>query len=389
MKFSWLSLLLLLCGSLFFGCSESDTDTAASDAPASDTLGTPTDAPTASDNSDAPVADDPVIAGMSEDFADLPKEFAEIKTAYDTSPASSDALGNYVGTLEQIGMMQQQLGNQDAADEAFVRAAEILAKALATNVEFSAQLLGLVPDVFYNQACVLDRQGKAKEALDSLTQAVEAGLRGPRQVDLEKLPADQKLASATALPEFAGKLAEWEVQFAELKKKQEEQLIQHAKEELAAGEGFPFDFDLTDVNGKPLKLAALKGQVCIVDIWGTWCPPCRQEIPAFVKMQDKYGEYGFQMIGLNQEQGPSPEANIKIVADFMANNSMNYPCAMIPDEVMAQVPNFEGFPTTMFIDHHGKVRLKSVGLHDYAYMAAIVETLLQEQAAEAKSTATN
>ncbi|HIK91665.1 MAG TPA: TlpA family protein disulfide reductase, partial [Planctomycetes bacterium] len=119
------------------------------------------------------------------------------------------------------------------------------------------------------------------------------------------------------------------------------------------------------------------------------CPPCRQEIPAFVKMQDKYGEYGFQMIGLNQEQGPSPEANIKIVTDFMANNSMNYPCAMIPDEVMAQVPNFEGFPTTMFIDHHGKVRLKSVGLHDYAYMAAIVETLLQEQAAEAKSTATN
>ncbi|MEO2020139.1 MAG: redoxin family protein [Fuerstiella sp.] len=389
MKFSWLSLLLLLCGSLFIGCGESETDKAASDAPAGDSLGTPTEAPTASDTGDAPVAADPVIAGLTEAFENLPTEFADIKTAYETSPTDSDALGNYVGTLLQIGIIQQQRSNQDAAEQAFVRGAGIMAKALTTNVEFSDQLLGLVPDVFYNQACVLDRQGKAKEALDALTQAVEAGLRGPRQVALEKLSSDAKLASATALPEFAVKLAEWKIQIAELKKKQEEQLVQEAKEELAAGEGFPFDFDLTDVTGKPLTLAAMKGRVCIVDIWGTWCPPCRQEIPSFVKLQDKYGDYGFQMIGLNQEQGPSPEANIKIVADFMANNSMNYPCAMVTNEVLAQVPEFGAFPTTLFIDHHGKVRLKSVGLHDYGYMVAIVETLLQEQAAEAKNPATN
>ena len=163
MKFSWLSLLLLLCGSLFFGCSESDTDTAASDAPTSDSLGTPT-APDTSGITDEPVAVDPVIVGLADDFEDLPSEFAEIKTAYETTPADSDAVGTYVGTLAQIGMLQQQRGNQDAADQACVRASEILTKALAADVE--SPLLALAPDVFYNHACFLDKQGKAKEALD-------------------------------------------------------------------------------------------------------------------------------------------------------------------------------------------------------------------------------
>ncbi|MDG1893964.1 MAG: TlpA disulfide reductase family protein [Fuerstiella sp.] len=389
MKLSWLSLTLFLCGSLLVGCGESDTGTsgtgtAASDAPASDSPGTQTEAPTASA---APVEADPVIAGLTEDFEDLPAEFADIKTAYESSPTNPQAVGEYVGTLQQIGMMQQQKKNQGAADLAFVRGAEILSKALAANVEFP--MPQLAPDVFFNHACVLNRQGKGAEALAALTQAVEAGFRGPRQVDLDMIQKDERLASVQALPEFAGKIAEWEAQLADLKKKHEEMLVQHAKEELAAGTGFPFDFDLTDVHGKPISLATMKGRVCIVDIWGTWCPPCRQEIPAFVQLQDKYGDYGFQMIGLNQEQGPSDEANTKIVTDFMANNSMNYPCAIIPDEVMGQVPEFQGFPTTLFIDHHGKVRLKSVGFHEYGYMAAIVETLLQEQAVEAKAAATN
>ena len=388
MKFSWPSLVLLLCGSLFVGCGEPDSEAsgdaaASTDAPAGESLGTPTEAPTATA---APVEEDPVIAGLTEEYADLPGEFAAVKTAHESNPKDSEALGNYIGALQMIGMMQKQKGNQEVADLSFIRAGELLAKALADSV--ADPLAGGAPDVFYNHACALERQGKAKESLAAVTQAVEAGFRGPRQVDLEKLPTDKMLTSAVALPEFAGKLAEWKIQDAELKKKHAEMLVQHAKEELAAGTSFPFDFDLTDVSGKPLSLAAMKGRVCIVDIWGTWCPPCREEIPTFVKLQDKYGAYGLQMIGLNQENGPSEEANIKTVTEFMANNSMNYPCAMIPDEVIAQVPDFNAFPTTLFIDHHGKVRLKSVGFHEYEYMVAIVESLLGEQAAEAKA-ATN
>ncbi len=113
-------------------------------------------------------------------------------------------------------------------------------------------------------------------------------------------------------------------------------------------------------------------------------------IAIFCRFGNGYkAQYGFQMIGLNQENGPSDQANTTIVQNFMANNSMNYPCALISEEVLAQVPNLQGFPTTLFIDHHGRVRLKSVGFHDYTYIATVLEALLQEQSAEARTTSTN
>src|SRR5262249_29822469 len=54
---------------------------------------------------------------------------------------------------------------------------------------------------------------------------------------------------------------------------------------LKENEPFEFDFDLKDVNGQKLSKADFAGKVLIVDIWGTWCPPCRMEIPHFLELQ--------------------------------------------------------------------------------------------------------
>ncbi|MCA9085153.1 MAG: redoxin family protein [Planctomycetaceae bacterium] len=389
MKFSRQTLSLLLTGGLMVGCGEPAappvTDASSggsSPAPSAAPTESATTPATAATPASATTSVDPILVGLVEEFEDLPGEFAEIKTAYEKSPSDSDAVANYVGTLENLGMMQAQRGKSDLAAEAFIRAGATLVKAQDAGVTLEAADLPTV--VYYNYACSLSKQGKASEALGMLNRAVENGFNNAQQ-----LKGDEDLAAVRALPEFESQMSTWEAHFAELEKLRKEEMIRHAKEELAAGESFPFDFDLTDVNGQPVKLSELKGRVCIVDIWGTWCPPCRQEIPTFVKLQDKYGQYGFQMIGLNQERGPSDEANTKTVQEFMKNASMNYPCALIPDTVMAQVPNFQGFPTTLFIDHRGKVRLKSVGFHEYDYMAAIVESLLIEQKNESRGAATN
>ena len=381
MKFSRQMLSLLLCGSAVVGCGESPAPIATT-TPES-TTGT---SESVAAVSEAPAAEatnlDPILKGLTEEFEDLPGEFAEIKKAYEADSSDGEAVAVFVNTIENLGMMHAQRDNKAAADAAFIRASEVLTKAMNAGVKIDADPLPAV--VFYNHACVMGKTNKAPEALALLSKAVEAGFS-----NVDQLKADADLASVRELPEYSARLAEWEGHFAELKKKHEEMLVQHAKEELANGESFPFDFDLVDVNGSPIRMADLKGSVCIVDIWGTWCLPCRQEIPTFVKLQEKYKKYKFKMVGLNQERGPSAEANEKIVKDFIANNSMNYPCAMISDEVMAQVPNFQGFPTTLFIDHHGKVRLKSVGFHEESYMAAIVEALLTEQSVEARAAATN
>ncbi len=110
----------------------------------------------------------------------------------------------------------------------------------------------------------------------------------------------------------------------------------------------------------------------------------------FVKLQEKYGKYGFNIVGLNDERGPSEEANIQKVKEFSDNNSMNYPCALITEEVLAQLPDFKGFPTTLFIDHHGEVRLTAFGFHEYGYLDTVTKALLTERQIEKdRSTATN
>jgi thiol-disulfide isomerase/thioredoxin len=149
---------------------------------------------------------------------------------------------------------------------------------------------------------------------------------------------------------------------------------------LAAGESFPFDFSLTDFSGQAINLTGFQGKVLIVDIWGTWCPPCRAEIPSFVKLQAEYGPQGLQIVGLNYENAENEAAAKELVNKFIQENGMNYPCAMGTPAIQQQVPNFEGYPTTLFIDRTGKVRAKVVGSHEYAFLEAIVKILLAEAA---------
>ena len=143
------------------------------------------------------------------------------------------------------------------------------------------------------------------------------------------------------------------------------------------GQSFPFEFTVTAVTGEQISLADFRGKVVITDLWGTWCPPCRLEIPSFIKLQETYGAQGFQMIGLNFENGDAQAASRKVV-DFIAETGINYPCALGTKQIQDQVPNLQGFPTTIFIDKTGKVRQMLVGYHQYEDLEAIVKQLLAE-----------
>src|SRR5262245_7087811 len=159
---------------------------------------------------------------------------------------------------------------------------------------------------------------------------------------------------------------------------------------LKENEPFEVDFDLKDVNGQRLSNADFAGKVLIVDIWGTWCPPCRMEVPLFQALQLEYGEQGLQVVGLNDERTEDNANAARLVRSFCRSQGVDYPCALITQQIKEQVPEFGGFPTTLFIDHTGKVRLKLVGSCGMPVLKTVVEALLKEMppADEASSDAT-
>ncbi len=292
------------------------------------------------------------------------------------NPTEGDLRMQKIYLLNTAGAMLMSRQNREQALTSF-RAAFELAQQLVKDVpdppDTYRQVLAMV---YYNGACAQSLDGNADAAKATLEQAILWGWN-----DMEAIKNDSDLANVRALSGFDADLANWAEQARQA-------IVKAARDELAKGETFPFDFQIEDLTGTQIKLADYKGKVLIVDFWGTWCPPCRAEIPSFVKLQDQYGPQGFQMIGINYENMPADEAKAK-VQEFATSNGINYPCAIGTEELQNQVPQFEAFPTTLFIDRTGKVRLKVVGSHDYGYLESLVQVLLEEPAAVAPSEPTS
>jgi peroxiredoxin len=114
---------------------------------------------------------------------------------------------------------------------------------------------------------------------------------------------------------------------------------------------------LKDVNGADVTSEQFKGKVVVIDFWATWCPPCREEIPGYVALAQKYGQDGLVIIGISLDQG-GPE----VVKDFAKKYKINYPLVMGDDTVVAAFGGVEAIPTTLLIDRDGQVRDRKLGM---------------------------
>jgi thiol-disulfide isomerase/thioredoxin len=147
--------------------------------------------------------------------------------------------------------------------------------------------------------------------------------------------------------------------------------------------GLPFE--LTDLEGKSLKKEDLKDKVLVIDIWGTWCPPCVMEIPHFVKLQEKYGKDGLQVVGLAYEKREPDENVRRRVATFARDRNINYPL-LFPSPEMLALLNVSSFPTTLYLGRDGVVRKRVTGYADLGAMEETVKPLLAEKPAASPPT---
>jgi thiol-disulfide isomerase/thioredoxin len=118
-------------------------------------------------------------------------------------------------------------------------------------------------------------------------------------------------------------------------------------------------FLLRDLNGKIVSIADGKGKVVILNFWATWCPPCREEIPEFVKLQEAY-KGKLLIIGASEdEDGPQK------VQQFVQRFGMNYPIVMATKELIDNYGGVPALPTSFLIDPQGRVMQKHTGLYEY------------------------
>ncbi len=131
---------------------------------------------------------------------------------------------------------------------------------------------------------------------------------------------------------------------------------------------------ILDAAGHTTTLASLKGRPMIVNMWATWCPPCRKEMPSLAKLQTAYGDKVL-IVPVSLDKASSREA----ARSFIAANA---PLGFYEDEALAMpyavTPPVDGFPTTFLYDAAGKEVARIPFDHDWsgAEAHAVVDALL-------------
>ena len=107
--------------------------------------------------------------------------------------------------------------------------------------------------------------------------------------------------------------------------------------------------------GGTLTLSALRGHPVVVNFWGSWCAPCRAEMPLLVKASHAYAARGVVVVGLDVDDTPA-EAR-----PFLESYHVDYPIVTVPDQRLPRAYGVIGLPMTVFIDASGMIRARQLG----------------------------
>lgn len=118
-------------------------------------------------------------------------------------------------------------------------------------------------------------------------------------------------------------------------------------------QGFPApDFTLDTLDGPPLTLSDLRGQVVIINLWTSWCPPCREEMPAIERVYQENKGRGLTVLAVNSTVQDSESA----AAAFAREYALTFPILLDRDGAVSRRYRLQALPTTYFVDRRGIIR---------------------------------
>jgi thiol-disulfide isomerase/thioredoxin len=118
------------------------------------------------------------------------------------------------------------------------------------------------------------------------------------------------------------------------------------------------DFELSTLDGKPVKLSAYRGKAVLVSFWATWCGPCKVETPWLVEFYKQYQPQGLEIVGVAMDDAGSQNE----IAKFVKDMNINYTIVQGTEKVGDAYGGVDGLPASFFIDRNGKIVDMTLGI---------------------------
>lgn len=130
------------------------------------------------------------------------------------------------------------------------------------------------------------------------------------------------------------------------------------------------DFALQTLDDKTIQLSQLRGQVVLLNLWTTWCPPCQKEMPAIQRLHENYADKGLVILAVNATH----QDNRAAVAAYTLERALTFPILLDINGSVSHKYLLQALPTTFFIDRKGIIQKVVIG-------GPIPEALLQSEVA--------
>lgn len=121
------------------------------------------------------------------------------------------------------------------------------------------------------------------------------------------------------------------------------------------------DTEMRAANGLPIKLSNYTGKVMVVNLWATWCGPCRMETPELVRLHKEYSERGVEFVGLSTED---PDMSAEKVREFVNQYQVLYPIGWATRDVaLTLMQGQTSIPQSFIITRDGRIQKRILGFH--------------------------